>query len=147
MGTTWGEQSLTIAAPPDRCYAEIIEFESYPEWQAAVDRAEVLDRDEQGRGRTVRFEIDIKVGRFSYTLRYHHEPPGRLWWEFVEARGLRSIEGEFSFEPDPAGSGTIATYRLGVDPGVPVPGLIAGRLTGEVMKRVVTDLRDRLEQA
>jgi hypothetical protein len=54
------------------------------------------------------------------------------------------VEGEFTFEPQSPGSVT-ATYRLGIDPGVPLPGLIARRLTGGVMRRAVEDLKRRVE--
>jgi PAS domain-containing protein len=83
------------------------------------------------------------VRRVSYTLRYHYDEPTRIWWEMVEG-DVAAVEGEFVLQP--ADGGTRATYRLGIDPGVPVPGLLARRLTGGVMRRSVTDLRDEVER-
>ena len=60
--------------------------------------------------------------RVSYVLRYGYERPGRVWWEFVEGDGVERIEGEFTFEPLDGGERTLATYRLGIDAGVPMPG-------------------------
>lgn len=144
MGLTWAEQAAEIEAPIADCYAAITDFESYPEWQGAVDRVEVLDRDSSGRGTVVEVCIDAKLRRVRYRLDYHHEPPTRLWWDFIEGDGIEAIEGEFTFEPL-GEARTRAVYRLGVDPGVPVPGLIARRLTSGVMRGSVTDLKRRVE--
>jgi hypothetical protein len=106
----------------------------------------VLERDGDGLGRLVRVEVDAKLRRIAYTLRYHYDRPGRVWWEFVEGDGVEHIEGEFTFEPTDSGERTIATYRLGVDAGVPIPGLVARRLTAGVMGRSVSDLNDEVER-
>lgn len=143
MGLSWAEQSAEVAAPPDRCFEALADFESYPEWQQAVERAEVLERHPDGSGRLVEVHVDAKLRRVRYRLIYHHEPPHRLWWEFVEGDGVEAIEGEYELEP--AGAGTIATYRLGVDAGVPLPGLLARKLTSGVMRRSVHDLKRRVE--
>jgi carbon monoxide dehydrogenase subunit G len=143
LGVHSAEQSESIAAAPEACFEALCDYESFPDWQAAVESVEVLERDEEGRGCVVRFEIDAKVRRVSYTLRYRYEAPRRIWWEMVEG-DVAAVEGEYLLEPD--GEGTDATYRLGIDPGVPVPGLIARRLTSGVMRRSVTDLRDEVER-
>jgi hypothetical protein len=144
LGLTWAEQGLEMAGSPEDCFAAIADYESFPEWQRAVEEVEVLDRYPDGLGRNVRVRVDARFRVVTYELEYHYERPARVWWDFVRGEGIRAIEGEFRFEP--SGAGTLATYRLGIDPGVPVPGLIARRLTGEVMKRSVTDLRDEVER-
>ena len=67
----------------------------------------------------------------TYTLHYHYERPHRLWWDFVEGDGVAYIDGEYLFEPLDGGERTRATYRLGVDAGVPVPGFVARKLNEE----------------
>ena len=146
MGTHTAEQSVEIDAPPEECFEAAIDYETFPDWQAAVERAEVLERDRKGRGELVRFEIDAKVKRISYTLRYHYEAPKRIWWEFVEGDGVSDVEGDYVLEALDEGGRTRVTYRLGIDPGVPVPGIVARRLNKGVMRRSVTDLRDEVER-
>jgi hypothetical protein len=58
---------------------------------------------------------------------------------------VAAVEGEYLLEPE-GQDATLATYRLGIDPGIPVPGLVARRLTKGVMRRSVTDLRDEVER-
>jgi uncharacterized membrane protein len=154
MGTHSAEQSVEIDAPPESCFAAAIDYETFPRWQQAVERAEVLERDSEGRGELVRFEIDAKVKKISYTLRYHYDAPAasgserawRIWWEFVEGDGVADVEGDYVLEPLDGGRRTLVAYRLGIDPGVPVPGVVARRLNRGVMRRSVTDLRDEVER-
>lgn len=145
MGVSWGEQSAVIDAAPEACFDAIVDYESFPEWQDAVISAEVIDRYDDGLGRHVEFEVDAKVRRVRYRLHYHYNGPTRVWWDFVEGHGVEHVEGEYTFEP--ADGGTLATYRLGIDAGVPIPGLIARRLNGGVMRRSVEDLKRRVEGA
>lgn len=138
------EQSESIAAPPRACFDALCDYESFPEWQQAVETVEVLDRDGDGLACAVRFEIDAMVRTVSYTLHYRYDEPGRIWWDMLEG-DVAAVEGEYVLEPD-AGGGTLATYRLGIDPGIPLPGLLARRLTKGVMRRSVVDLRDEVER-
>ena len=43
--------SAEIAAARERCFAALLEYETFPEWQRAVKSVDVLARDEEGRGR------------------------------------------------------------------------------------------------
>lgn len=146
MGVHRAEQSLEIAAPPEACYEAIADFETYPAWQGAVLRTEVLERYADGLGKLVSLHVDAKVRRVSYVLRYFHERPRRLWWDFVEGDGVEHIEGEYLFEPLADGTRTLATYRLGVDAGIPVPGFVAKRLNENVMRRSIEETRAESER-
>jgi len=142
LGLSWAEQSVEIDASPEACFAAITDYESFPRWQSAVVETEVLQRDTEGLAARVRTRSDAKFRVVSYVLDYHYERPERIWWDFIEGDGVEAIEGEFRFAAIEAG--TLATYRLGIDAGIPIPGLIARRLTGEVMRRSVTDLREEV---
>jgi ribosome-associated toxin RatA of RatAB toxin-antitoxin module len=144
MGIHRAEQSAEIAAPPEACFDAIVDFETYPEWQDAVIRTEVIDRHDDGLGRVVELHVDAKFREVVYRLHYHYDAPQKLWWDFVEGDGVEYIDGEYLFEPVEAG--TLAIYRLGVDPGVPVPGFIAKRLNEGVMRRAVHDLKRETER-
>ena len=143
MGIHRAEQSIEIAAPPEACFEAIVDYKTFPIWQGAVRSAEVLSRDDDGRGELVAFRVDAKLREVGYTLRYSYEAPRRVSWDFVEGDGVEHVEGEYRFEP--AGAGTTATYVLGIDPGMPVPGFVVDRVNRQVMWRSVRELRDEVE--
>jgi uncharacterized membrane protein len=140
----WAEQSAEIAAPAEVCFDAITDYESFPSWQRAVESVEVVDRHGDGLGRRVRVEVDAKLRRVRYTLDYRYERPVGVWWDFVEGDGVENLEGEYLFE-ERAGI-TLATYRVGLDAGVPVPGMIARSLSRGVMRRSVDELRAEAER-
>lgn len=144
MGIHRAEQQIEVAADPEACFAAITDYETFAEWQDAVVRTRVHERYPDGLGKLVEVSADAKFREVTYRLHYHYERPTRIWWDFVAGDGVEHIDGEYLFEP--RGAGTLATYRLGIDPGVPVPGLVARRLNQSVMKRSVQDLRAEVER-
>ena len=139
------EQTVECDATQQACFDAIADFETYPEWQSAVLECEVRERDGEGRGTLVAFLIDAKVRKVRYVLRYHYDPPGRIWWDYVEG-DVKHVEGEYLFEA--AGDGRCrATYRLDIDPGRFLPGPVKKVLSGQVMKGSVEDLKRRVESA
>jgi uncharacterized membrane protein len=137
------EHSAEIEAARERCYALLLGYESFPDWQRAVKSVAVLDRDEEGRGRDVEFRIDAKIRTVRYVLRYSYEPPEWIGWEYVEG-DVKDVSGEFVLEQADDGV-TLATYRLGLDPGVWLPGPVMKILRDQVMKGAVDDLKRRAE--
>src|SRR5215208_4867144 len=135
--------SLMIEAEPGVCFDAITDYETFPEWQAAVKEVDVLSVDDEGRGRDVRFHIDAKVRQVSYTLRYSYERPHSITWDYVDG-DVKSVDGEYVFEDQRDGT-TKATYSLDINPGVWLPGRVKKMLTDQVMKRSVEDLKRRVE--
>ena len=146
MSAPRAERVAEIAAPPAGCYAVLLGFEAYPEWQPAVSSAVVHERDEEGRGTLVEFTADALIRRIGYTVRYHHEPPGRMWWELVSG-DVKAGDGEFRLEALDGGARTRATYRLVSDLGFHVPGPLLRRGTELLMSGVLRGLAERAEPA
>ena len=63
--------------PVDTCFDAIVDYESFPGWQDAVDSVEVLSRTADGLGENVRLFVDAKVRKIDYTLRYSYTAPPR----------------------------------------------------------------------
>jgi ribosome-associated toxin RatA of RatAB toxin-antitoxin module len=141
MGVHATEHTAVIAAPAERCFDAMSDFESYPEWQSQVKRCTVLERARDAV--LVETVTDIMVREIRYVLRYRFDRPHRLWWEYVEG-DARDVEGDFSLQD--LGDGTAeATYRIAVDPGRFVPGAVGRLVAREGTRRAVEDLRARVE--
>lgn len=137
------EQQVVVAARPAQCFDALVDYDSFPRWQRAVRRVEVLTRDGAGRGEHVAFEVDVKVRAVSYELRYAYEPPHRISWKYVRG-DVKDIDGEFILEDRGDGT-TLATYSVGLDPGVWLPRPLVKLLNEHAMRGSVEDLKRYVE--
>jgi uncharacterized membrane protein len=145
MGMSWAEHSVEIDAPIETCFDAIVDYESFAGWQDAVDSVDVLTRTKDGIGEEVRLHVDAKIRKIDYVLRYRYDRPTEIRWDFVEGNGMRDVDGVYTFEelgPDR----TRATYKLGADPEIPVPGMVLKRTHRALVKRSVEDLRKEAER-
>ena len=92
-------RSAEVAAPPQRCFDLLTDFEHLPEWQKAVKSARVLERDEQGRGKVVEYEVDARFKTVRYRLRQIYDEPVRLGSEYLGG-DFRDLSGEWRFIAD-----------------------------------------------
>jgi uncharacterized membrane protein len=145
MGINWAEHTIEIEAPIETCFTAIVDYESFPRWQSSVISTEVLSRDGEGLGERVRLFLSAKGQRIDYTLDYSYERPAGISWEFVEGHGVKDVDGVYSFD-DLGGARTRATYRLGIDPTLPIPGIVARRIHAQALKKSVEELRDEAER-
>jgi uncharacterized membrane protein len=144
VGLNWAEHTTEIEAPIATCFDAIVDYETFPRWQNAVESVEVLDRHDDGLGRNVRLFVDAKVRKIDYVLDYSYQRPNRIEWDFVSGNGMRGVDGDYTFE-ELGPERTRATYKLGADPAIPVPGIVAKRVHKELVKRSVQDLKREAE--
>ena len=65
---------ITIAAEPRAIMDVIADFEAYPEWASGVKKSDVQERDAEGRGQKVRFEVSMLGLSGWYELTYAYKP-------------------------------------------------------------------------
>jgi carbon monoxide dehydrogenase subunit G len=137
------EGTTEIEARPEEIVEAIADFESYPQWADGIRSAEVLDRDDQGRGTRVAFEFSAMGFSAAYTLSYQYEDE-RVSWATVEASGtVRDIQGEYLLEP--LNGDTRVTYRLAVDLAVSLPGFVKRRADRAAIRAGLEGLKRRVE--
>lgn len=138
-------QAIDIDAPPERCHEIALDFEAYPAWAADIKDVEVLERDDEGRGSTVRFRAAAMGQSIRYTLAYDHsEAPRVLAWKQVGGDMTRKLDGSYVFEPAGDG-GTRMTYTLEVDLRVPLLGFIKRRAEHRILSTALRELKARAE--
>lgn len=141
---SYGEcHSADIAATPQACFDALTDFESLPSWQGAVRGVRVLERDGQGRGTVVEYEVDAKFKTVRYRLRQVYDEPRRLASEYLGG-DFRDFCGEWRFEPRGDGA-THAELDLRIDPGLLVPGFLRRAISDAVMRRALADLKSFVE--
>lgn len=141
------ESSVPIAAEPASVLAVIADFERYPDWAKEVREVSVLDHDDQGRPRTVRFTLDAGVVKDTYVLEYTWDVAGdgtgQVSWNLVEAEILKAMTGAYVLRA--AGEGTDVTYRLVVDLKIPMLGLLKRKAERSIIDTALQSLRRRVE--
>ena len=136
-------QTAEIDATPQQCFNLLTDYERLPEWQGAVRSASILERDAQGRGAVVEYEVDARVKTVRYRLRQIYDEPRRLASEYLGG-DFRDFSGEWRFVPLDGGR-TRAEVDLRIDPGRLVPGPVRSVIADAVMRRALRDLKTHLE--
>jgi uncharacterized membrane protein len=139
-----GSAGLTdvVEAPVDKIVAALTDFESFPEWQAAVLECEVLERDGEGRGSLVRMKVDAKVRKVEYVVRYTYDLPNGLSWEQVSG-DLKENTGRYTFAPRDDGS-TEVTVDIVAEVGFFVPGPMKKLIRDQSIKNSIRELKKRV---
>jgi ribosome-associated toxin RatA of RatAB toxin-antitoxin module len=136
-------KTAAIAAPPQACFDALTDYERLPEWQGAIRSVHVLERDEQGRGAVVEYEVDARFKTVRYRLRQVYDEPHRLASEYLGG-DFRDFAGEWRFRPAD-GDGTHVELDLRIDPGRFVPGPLRAAIADAVMRRALKDLQRYVE--
>jgi ribosome-associated toxin RatA of RatAB toxin-antitoxin module len=141
------ESSIVVDAPPADVLRVIADFDAYPEWTGAVREAEVLEEDEDGRARTVRFVLDAGAVRDTYTLAYTWDiaenGTGVVAWTLVEAGILKSMDGSYRLRGQAAG--TQVTYTLSVEVKMPMLGMLRRKAEKTIIDTALRELKKRAE--
>lgn len=135
--------SVVINATPDEIMAVILDLEAYPEWSDDIKQVEVLSRDEQDRPLEVAFDVDARVARVEYTLRYDHATDNAVTWSLMEGEVLDQLDGSYVLAPQ--GATTEVTYALEVDIAMPVPGFLRKRAAKTILDTGLKGLKRRVE--
>lgn len=138
-------ERVSVAVPPDRCWAVAVDFERYPTWAKDVKHAAVLERDDEGRGSRVEYRVAGLGRSIHYVLGYDYsEAPSAFSWKLIEGDLLRRLDGRYGFEAE--NDGTRVTYDLTIDLAMPLPGLIKRRAAGMIMGTALRELKKEAER-
>jgi ribosome-associated toxin RatA of RatAB toxin-antitoxin module len=141
------ESSIVVDAAPGDVLDVIADFDAYPEWTGAVRQAEVLEEDEDGWPRTVRFVLDAGALRDTYTLAYTwdftEDGTGTVAWTLVEAGILKAMEGSYRLLG--ADDGTEVTYTLSVEVKMPMLGMLRRKAEKTIIDTALKELKKRAE--
>ena len=105
-----GSHETILAAPPEAAFAVLTDYEHLPDWQGPLQRCEVLSRYDDGLGREVRYEVDVKVRRVTYTLRHDYDRPQRIGSTYLDG-DFERFEGDWRLRPH--GDGETAARASG----------------------------------
>ncbi len=137
------QQSIDIAAPAADIMAVIGDFEAYPEWTGAVKSAEVIEEDEDGWAKQVRFSLDAGVVKDDYVLAYEWSSDSAVHWKLVTGQMQKSQVGSYELREE--GGTTHVTYSLTVDLAIPMLGMFKRKAEKVIMDTALKELKKRVE--
>lgn len=137
--------SIVIDADADTIMDVIADFEAYPEWQDEIREVEILETDDDGWGTRVRFVVDAKIFTARIILAYEYTDTS-MTWHLVEGDPIRRNDGAYELR-ERAEGGTEVSYRLEMDPGVPVPGILRRQAAKRIVDAGLKGLKRRVEAA
>ena len=141
----WYEGSHTevIAAPAERAFDAMTNYDAMPTWQGPLRRCSVIERDGDGTATVVEYEIATPVKSVTYRMRHREEAPAAVHGELIEG-DLKGFRGSWTFSPL-ADDRVEVTAAGAIDPGLWVPKKIVSMLQDSVLRRAVRDLKRYLE--
>ncbi|HZZ96337.1 MAG TPA: SRPBCC family protein [Jatrophihabitantaceae bacterium] len=132
-----------VSAPADKIIDALTDFDTFPDWQAAVLECEVLERDDEGRGSLVRMKVDAKIRKVDYVVRYTYDLPNSLGWD-QESGDLKENTGRYTFVPGDDGT-TEVTVDIVAEVGFFVPGPMKKLIRDQSLKNSIRELKKRVE--
>ena len=135
-------ESISIAAPPERVWAVILDVERWPEWTQSMTRLERLQPGDLAPGSKVKVtQPKLPVNVYEVTA---VEPDRYLEWR-VSKPGFSVVAGH-RVEPDgPGCKVTLSIEQSGLLS--PIVGLMYGALTKRYVAMEAQGLKARLESA
>ncbi|MCK0440980.1 SRPBCC family protein [Gordonia alkaliphila] len=139
------QQAIVVRADVADIMAVIADFAAYPEWVTAAREVTVLEHDDAGRARRVRFELDAGVLTDTYVLTYDWAPDGTsVSWRLESSDLQRDQRGSYALEQQVPGS-TKVTYTLTVDLLIPMISQLKRRAEKAITDAALHDLKKRVE--
>jgi ribosome-associated toxin RatA of RatAB toxin-antitoxin module len=139
-------ERMTIHASKDACFDVLLDFERYPEWARDLKEVEVLERDEQGRGKLVRYRAAGMGYSTSYSLEYDYDDGDRMSWKLVDGDLVRQLDGCYLFTPVEGDDDAVEVeYQLTADLKMPLPGFVKRRTQLKIMHTAIRELKTRVE--
>lgn len=134
-------ESIEIKATPERCYGVITAYEAYPEFLPETKDVAVANKSKAGA--TVTYSLEL-IKKISYTLKMAHKPPKSVSWKLIKGDFMKKNEGEWCLDEIKKGV-TRATYKIDIDLGLFVPGMISKKLIGSSLPAMMQAFKKRIE--
>ncbi|MGK2852895.1 MAG: SRPBCC family protein [Microbacteriaceae bacterium] len=139
-------REVVIEASPEEILAVVADVESTPTWSPQYQKAEVVDRDADGRPHRVIQTIKTVGISDQLTIDYTWEE-NKVSWVLVKATQLKSQNCSYTLTPqgDTAGSpATKVRFDMTIDLSIPLPGFLLKQVTKGAVDVATNGLRKQV---
>jgi ribosome-associated toxin RatA of RatAB toxin-antitoxin module len=134
-------REIVIEATPEEILDVIADLDSLTEWSPPYQSSEVLERHEGGRPSKAKMKVKL-VGVTDEQVVAYTWGDKKVSWTLVSSGQQRSQDASYTLMPD--GDRTKVTFRISVDPVVPVPGFVLKRAIKGTIDAGTQGLRNRV---
>jgi len=136
--------TIVIEAPLADVQAALFDIATYPEWLTSIKKADVLEKDEQGRAIKAKLSIDAGMMKDRVTLDYDWSAaPASLSFSVDEADLLTQMDGTYLIKALDEDS-TQVTYELTVAVSLPVPEMMITKAQQQTIDAALKELAARV---
>lgn len=136
--------TIVIDAPLAEVQAALFDIATYPEWLTSIKKADVLERDDQGRTIKAKLAIDAGMMKDRVTLDYDWSAaPASLSFSMDEADLLTQMDGTYFIKAIDEDS-TQVTYELTVAVSLPVPSMMITKSQQQTIDAALKELAARV---
>ena len=135
--------TILVSAPPAAIMSVIADFPAYPDWAQGMRKAEVKETFPDGRAKDVLFELHEGPIKDTYTLTYDWHGDESVDWELVHGKMLKKLNGTYTLVP--RNGATEVTYRLEVELGIPMIGMLRRKAEKVIIDTALKGLKKRVE--
>ena len=121
---TKDSREVTIEATPEQILDVIADVEATPTWSPQYQKAEVLDRYDNGRPKQVRMTVKAAGLTDEQVIEYTWGEDS-VSWTLISANQLKSQDAGYTLTPE--GDKTRVRFDIAIDLSVPLPGFIIKR--------------------
>jgi ribosome-associated toxin RatA of RatAB toxin-antitoxin module len=136
--------TIVIDAPLADVQASLFDIATYPEWLTSIKKADVLEKDDQGRAIKAKLAIDAGMMKDRVTLDYDWSAaPASLSFTMDEADLLTQMDGTYFIKALDEDS-TQVTYELTVAVSLPVPEMMITKAQQQTIDAALKELAARV---
>ncbi len=136
--------TIVIDAPLADVQAALFDIATYPEWLTSIKKADVLERDDQGRAIKAKLAIDAGMMKDRVTLDYDWSAaPASLSFSMDDADLLTQMDGTYFIKALDEDS-TQVTYELTVAVSLPVPSMMITKSQQQTIDAALKELAARV---
>ena len=132
-----------IAAPPEKIWAAITDYDRYKEFMPYTTESRIVKRTDDEVWFATALGFSLKTVRYTIHLKLD-KPRWRIEWSLVEG-DLKHNDGGWQLEPHGDEGDTFVTYWAHVTPLVAVPAFIVNTVTRGSLPSLVEALRKRVD--
>ncbi|KKF02711.1 SRPBCC family protein [Mycolicibacterium obuense] len=121
---TKDSREVVIEATPEQILDVIADVEATPTWSPQYEKAEVLERFDNGRPKQVKMTVKAAGLTDEQVIEYTWDEQ-KVSWTLVKAGQIKAQDASYTLTPE--GDKTRVRFDIALDLSVPLPGFIVKR--------------------